>query len=123
MSAGGTGTQVEEPEVLPPEGQDSGVRARRTARRAARSFGPIAAALVIDGIDFMARGPLGLVFGMLVGGSVAYAIGSAFELPVWKRLLLALAAGTYCTLPVLKTVPLATILTAAFQFFQSDKKE
>lgn len=123
MSAERFADRVEEPEVLPPEGEPRGTRRRRAGRRFVEAFGPIGAGILIDLADFVTYGPLGLMFGMLVGGTLAYVLSGFFGQPVWKRFLWALAAGIYCTLPRTELIPLATILAAAGRFWQQDNKE
>ena len=117
MSAEASQARVEEPEVLPPEGQ----RGPSRGRRAAEAFGPISAGLAIDAVDFMARGPIGLMIGMFVGGTLAYAFTTYWRLPVWQRMLWALAAGLYCLIPRPRFIPLGTIVGAVSQYFQSRK--
>ena len=45
-------------------------------RRINRAFGPITAGLLIDLVDFTSFGPIGLVFGLPLGGLFGYWIGA-----------------------------------------------
>ncbi len=117
----GTG-RVEEPEVLPPENEPRGRASSRQARRVADVFGPLAAAVLVDAVDFVSFGPVGLVAGMFVGGSLAYFFTSAYGLPVWQRLLWALAAGFYCLLPRTQVVPMATLVVALSQYWRGARR-
>ncbi|MCE9614388.1 MAG: hypothetical protein K8T26_08935 [Lentisphaerae bacterium] len=123
MNERGAESRVENPEVLPPEGTPAGARPSRTARRFVEAFGPIGAGVLIDLADFVTYGPIGLMFGMLVGGTLAYVLSGFFGQPVWKRFLWALAAGLYCTIPGTEMIPLATILASAMTFWKGDSKE
>lgn len=111
-------TRVEEPEVLPPEGAPRRARPTRRLQRLAEIFGPLAVAVMVDAVDFVSFGQIGLVFGMLVGGSLTYFFTSIYGLPVWQRLAWSLAAGVYCLLPHGRVLPLATLLVAGCQYWR-----
>ncbi|MDA0577791.1 MAG: hypothetical protein O3B24_06805 [Verrucomicrobia bacterium] len=121
MSRESEETRVEEPEVLPPDGQTGTARPRRSQAQAIEIFGPIAVGVAIDAVDFMAHGPIGLMIGMFVGGTLAYAFTTYYGMPVWKRMLWASAAGLYCLLPRTEFIPLATIVAAAVRYMQVKK--
>lgn len=112
---------VVEPEVLPPEGGRWRAQSPR-ARRLAEAFGPLAVALMVDAVDFVSFGQVGMMLGMLVGGSLTYFFTSVYGLPVWQRLLWALAAGVYCLLPHARVIPLATIVVALTQYWGSGRR-
>ena len=101
------------PEVLPPDhgAPDSGPGPSQ-AKEAERIFGPLIGGAIIDGIDFVLMG----IPGLLVGGVVAFWIGGIFRLPLWQRILCAIAAAYYCAIPFTRFIPLATLIGAYAQF-------
>jgi hypothetical protein len=109
---------VEDPEVLPPEGEPRARRARRTGRNLADAFGPLAAAVLVDAVDFVSFGQIGLLVGMFVGGTFTYVYTSMYGLPVWQRMLWSIAAGFYCLLPRTQLIPMATLVVAFSQYWR-----
>lgn len=81
-------------------------------KRAERAFGPVIAGLIIDIVDLATFGPIGIFSGMIIGGLAAYWVCSIYGMPMKQRLLWALAAGTYCTIPFTEIFPLATLIGA-----------
>jgi len=86
-----------------------------------RSFGPIAAGLIIDLFDFSTFGPIGLVLGLPVGGLSGYWTGRALGLDKRASVWCAICAAIYCTIPGTEFIPLATIIGAYVRFRQSGK--
>lgn len=91
-------------------------------RRINRAFGPIAAGLIVDLIDFTSFGPIGLVLGLPLGGLAGYWMGRALGLSRKGSLWCALAAGLYCTVPATEFIPLAMIVGACVRFSESGKR-
>lgn len=85
-------------------------------RRANRVFGPIAAGVIIDLVDFATFGPVGLVLGLPVGGLAGYWMGKALGLSRRGSMWCAIGAGIYCTIPGTEFIPLATIVGACARF-------
>ena len=102
------------PEVLPPENKMP--QATAPASVAQRAFGPVVAGAIIDIIDFATFGPLGLVFGLIVGGGVAWYICYLYGLPLRQKLLWSLAAGIYCTIPFTEFIPVGTLVGAFIRY-------
>jgi len=94
---------------------------RELADRLNRSFGPIAAGLIIDAVDFATFGPIGLVLGLPAGGLAGYWMGRSLGLDRRASAWCALAAGVYCTIPGTEFIPLATIIGAFSRFRDSGK--
>ncbi len=97
-----------EPEVIPPDGQDP--EGSHTAGAAVKDLPNWIAALLIDAVDLATWGAIGIRTGWIVGAISALAIGTAAGWPWRKRLLIALLAALYCTVPGTSFIPLATIL-------------
>jgi hypothetical protein len=106
------------PEVLPPQRDPfpppPGARRKDTTGRAKRAFGPIIAGAIIDGVDWVTVGPMGLVIGFVAAFWALGVVG--VRLP--QRLLLSLAAGLYCLMPMGRRLPVATIIGGIAQFLE-----
>lgn len=101
------------PEVLPPvRGDRESEPGPSRAKDAERIFGPLIGGAIIDAIDFVLLG----IPGLIVGGIVAFWIGGIFRLPLWQRILCAIAAAYYCAIPFTRFIPLATLIGAYAQF-------
>jgi hypothetical protein len=122
MDATRANDTVENPEILPPADEPRSRRAGRKGRRFVEAFGPLAAGVLIDGADFVTFGPIGIMFGMLVGGTLAYVLTSVYRLPVWQRLLWAVGTGVYCAMPRTEFVPVATLVAAVTRFWQGGSR-
>ena len=77
-----------------------------------RALGPVAAGMIIDTVDFVTFGPIGLVLGLPIGGLAGYWLGKTLGLEKQTCLYCALAAGVYCTIPLTELLPLATLVGA-----------
>jgi len=122
-----------EPETLPDGdaiSQDAGETGPKPghaspplARRLNRTFGPIAAGMIIDLVDLVLFGPIKLFLGFPIGGLTGYWMGRALGLNKKASLFCALAAGIYCMIPGTEFIPLATIIGACVRFQESGKYE
>jgi hypothetical protein len=112
--------EILEPEVLPPQGvgEDPRRPSPGTAKRAQRAFGPILAGVFLDFMDLATLGPLGF----LMGAGAGFWLGSVFDLPLSRRVLIALASGWYCMMPGTRLVPLATLLGAYIRFREGARR-
>jgi hypothetical protein len=91
------------------------------ASRLTYAMGPIAGGLIIDAVDLATFGPAGLVLGFALGGLIGYWIASGYDFSLRKRIIIALAAGVYCTVPATEVLPLATLLGVATRFSSGPK--
>lgn len=91
--------------------------------RMKRSMGPLAGGILLDLLDLATLGPFGLAFGWLIGGVVAWWIGSIYGFSTGKKFLLASLAAVYCMVPMTELVPLATIVSAACRFFEKPGRQ
>ena len=90
---------------------------RRASREVARSGGglkgwiaPLLAGLVIDAIDFVTLGPIGLAVGFVAGFGVGWWLAPELGFGPTRRWLGGVLAGFYCMLPMTGFVPAATLL-------------
>lgn len=86
-----------------------------SSRRWARynyAFGPVGAGLIIDAIDFVTFGPVGLALGIPIGAAAGYWLARSLRLETNSSLLCALIAGIYCTIPGTELLPLGTLVGA-----------
>lgn len=78
--------------------------------------------LLLDALDMLTLGPLGLKFGLPAGFITAYVLFSLVRIPLRRRLLYSLAAGLYCMLPGTAVVPLGALLGAWLGFRKQPEK-
>jgi hypothetical protein len=83
-----------------------------------RFIAPIAAGLLLDAIDLMTFGPVGLWTGLAIGGAAGWLLSPYLGFSDRHRWLCALLAGVYCTLPFTSFVPLAGVLATAANFLR-----
>ena len=76
------------------------------------AFGPVAAGLIIDAVDFVTFGPIGLALGFPIGAAAGYWLARSLRLETNPSLLCALIAGVYCTIPGTELLPLGTLVGA-----------
>ncbi len=87
-----------------------------TFSRLNRALGPVMAGLIIDGIDLITLGPIGLVVGLPVGAMAGYWLGRSMRLEKRTSVLCAIAAAIYCTIPGTEVLPLGTLVGALVRF-------
>jgi hypothetical protein len=87
-----------------------------------RAIGPVVAGMIIDALDLLTFGPLGLVFGIPIGGLAGYWLGNCLKLSSQARIWCAIAAAIYCTIPFTEFIPLATLVGAYVRFSETDEK-
>ena len=104
--------EVIEPEVLPPEQKRSGPGASPPRSGTKSRLAMILVGFLLDGLDLLTFGPLGIRLGFIVGFLAAFFLFSSVGIPMKKRLLYSLAAGVYCLIPGTERWPLGTILAA-----------
>ncbi len=76
------------------------------------AFGPVGAGLIIDAVDFVTFGPVGLALGFPIGAAAGYWLARSLRLETNPSLLCALCAGVYCTIPGTELLPLGTLVGA-----------
>ncbi|HMO52627.1 MAG TPA: hypothetical protein PKE26_13305 [Kiritimatiellia bacterium] len=95
--------EVLEPEVLPPSGNG---KARTAESTGPGGISPVLAGLVVDIINI----PLAGLPGFIAGGAVGYWAARYNGLSMPQALLVGMATGWYCGLPLPRTMPLATVV-------------
>lgn len=84
-----------------------------------RSLGPIAAALILDSVDLITFGPLGLI-GLFLGFGVGYWLGVVNGFQTKGRFICAVLSGIYCLIPLTAPFPVATIISAIARFVRCE---
>ncbi|MCA9051258.1 MAG: hypothetical protein KDA89_21120, partial [Planctomycetaceae bacterium] len=85
-------------------------------RRTNHAVGPVAAGMIIDGLDVLTLGPVGLFLGIPVGILAGHWLAKSLGLSNKSGLLCAAAAGLYCAVPFTEVLPLGTIVGALCRF-------
>jgi len=94
--------EVLEPEVMPP-----GCAEPKVAEALGPGgVNPIIAGVLIDIVNVFTFGLIGFV----AGGAIGYWAARSNRMPLHLSLLIALAIGWYCGLPLPRTTPLATLV-------------
>jgi hypothetical protein len=96
------------------------------AERLYAAIFPILGGLILDFADLATFGPVGIYTGMIVGCTIGWLISGIYDFSRNGRLIFALLAGIYCTIPGTFFLPLATVISAAARFrekSQSDGKD
>ncbi len=88
----------------------------RTLSRLNHAMGPVVAGMIIDAVDFVTFGPIGLVIGIPVGAIAGYWLGQSMALEKNACLFCAVAAGIYCTIPFTELLPLGTMVGALVRY-------
>ena len=78
-------------------------------------IGPVLAGFLLDGVDFVTYGPIGLWAGAAAGALAGYLLALSMGVEFERRWPYAAAAGVYCMLPFTAFLPLATLLGMAIR--------
>jgi hypothetical protein len=81
-----------------------------------RALGPLAGAMLLDFVDLVTFGPIGLFGGFLLGAAVGWWISSIYEFTTRGRALFAALAALYTAIPFTEPIPVATIIAALARF-------
>jgi len=104
-----------EAERLPLEGEP-GQAGPAKGKRLVQALSPVIAGLIIDMVDAGTLGPIGIRFGLPIGGLAGYWLAGPMGFRGKRRLYVALAAGLYCWLPITSFLPLGTLLGVLARF-------
>lgn len=111
--------EVIEPEVLPPE--DDGRRLPPGDKPGRLTW--IFIGFMLDALDALTLGPLGLKIGIPAGILVGFALFSLLKVPLRRRVLYSIGAGIYCAVPMTGPLPLGTLLALLMKLPRNDKKK
>ena len=92
-----------------PEKQQS---SSRKLSRYNYAFGPVVAGLIIDAVDLLTFGPVGLALGVPIGAAAGYWLARSLRLETNASLICAVMACIYCTIPGTELLPLGTLVGA-----------
>jgi hypothetical protein len=109
------------PEKLLPEKDTDDAVPTSIWERLYFALGPIAGCLVLDLVDFVTLGPIGLVIGIPVGAAVGWWLGSLYGLQRTGRITVAVLSAVYCTIPFTEILPLATLSGAVARFHHAGR--
>jgi hypothetical protein len=104
-----------------PEKDDGGTAPTALWERLYVALGPIAGCLVLDLVDFVTLGPIGLVIGIPIGAAVGWWLGSLYGLERPGRITVAVLSAVYCTIPFTELLPLATLSGAVARFHHAGR--
>lgn len=102
-----------------PPAQSAASERPTVLERLHRALGPLAGGIIIDCVDFATFGPVGLVLGPIAGGLAGWWVSSLYRFETRGRLIVALLAAIYCTIPFTELLPLATIVAACARYWDS----
>ena len=98
-----------------------GIRGKSLFKRLEEAFGPVAAGLLIDFADLVSWGPLGLMFGWILGAFLGWWLGGIYRFNPVVRSVVAILSGLYCAFPLTTFLPLATVVGCFARFIKSEK--
>jgi hypothetical protein len=109
------------PEKPLPEKAEGGTLPTTLWERLYFALGPIAGCLVLDLMDFVTLGPIGLVIGVPIGAAIGWWLGSLYGLERAGKITVAVLSAVYCTIPFTEILPLATLSGAVARFHHAGR--
>jgi hypothetical protein len=100
------------------EGRPRGLRGRLKGL-----FAPLLAGMLLDAVDFVTLGPIGMAVGFFAGFGVGWWLAPELGFRSGRRVLAGLLGGVYCTLPMTGFVPAATVAAGLVHFFEGSGAE
>lgn len=82
------------------------------------AFGPLTAGILIDALDVLTFGPIGMYLGPLLGALLGWWLALKLNLGVVGQCVLLAVTAIYCALPGSELMPLATAVIALARFFK-----
>lgn len=92
------------------------------AERLYRALGPLAGGIILDVTDFLTFGPIGIALGLIIGCPVGYWVSGMYGFSKRTRVVFAVLAGVYCTIPFTELIPLATMISAIARYNSAPRK-
>lgn len=87
------------------------------------ALGPVGVGIVLDLLDAATFGPIGIVFGALVGGAAGWVLGAHEGFDKNLRIAFAIAAAAYMMMPFTEAIPAATALALLARFFVGPSRD
>ena len=81
-----------------------------------RAVGPVAGGLILDSADLVTFGPMGFCLGPIIGALVGWWISSIYRFKHFSRIVWAVLAAIYCSLPATEFFPVATMIAVIARF-------
>jgi len=91
------------------------VLAPEPAPASRRRIPPVVLGMILDAVDFVTLGPLGLYGGFVLGGLAAFWAGRQAGLERRGAWLAALAGAVYAATPATELIPLGTLIGLGVQ--------
>ncbi|MCX7552915.1 hypothetical protein OS175_03400 [Marinicella sp. S1101] len=82
------------------------------------AFGPLTAGILIDALDVLTFGPIGMYVGPLFGALLGWWLACKLNFGVMGQCVLLAVTAIYCALPGSELMPLATAVMALARFFK-----
>jgi hypothetical protein len=86
------------------------------------ALGPLGAGIILDVLDFVTFGPIGVFSGAVVGGCAGWILGAYERFDRNLRIAFAICAAAYMTIPFTEPIPVATLLVLMARFFQGPRR-
>lgn len=87
------------------------------------ALGPVLGGLIIDTVDFVTFGPIGLYIGLLAGAVIGWLVSTIYGFSTKSKLIWSLLAGIYCAIPGTALFPLATVISTISRFSKKPKSK
>ena len=95
--------------------ETSPIPAEPAATRPARRMAPVLAGMLVDAVDFMTMGPIGLYGGFLIGGAVTAWAARQVGLSGRSVWIAGVAGAVYAATPATEFIPLGTLIGLTMQ--------
>ena len=84
-----------------------------------RALGPLAGGMILDALDLVTFGPIGLCGGFIIAAFVGWWISSIYRFSLVGRITFSVLAALYVAIPFTEIFPLATLVSAIARFWEN----
>ncbi|MCB1045319.1 MAG: hypothetical protein KDC35_20425 [Acidobacteria bacterium] len=84
---------------------------------------PILVGMVVDMLDLATLGPLGVMWGWLIGGVGTYVVATLNKVPPKPKLFWSVVVGLYCSIPGTSFLPVATVMMTLWKWLGHKPKQ
>jgi hypothetical protein len=81
-----------------------------------RALGPIFGGLILDFVDLVTFGPIGIFGGFLLGGAIGWWLSGIYGFRPRNQFLFSILAAAYAFIPFTAPIPIATLISAIARF-------